>query len=158
MRAFVMLLVCGLLAGVAAPASAQWIRVGALPARDVFCVRSKADTIAAGVDTALFVSTDAGATWRRSSKPVAGISEVVAVWILNHRLYVGTFGQGVFVSDDLGATWQAFSQGLVGGAFDSQLDVEDFEQRGDSLFAATAGSGVFVRRLSGLDTWHLFGD
>jgi photosystem II stability/assembly factor-like uncharacterized protein len=158
MRAYVLLLALGLVAGVTAPASAQWSRVTALPARDVFCVRTRADTIAAGVDTALFVSTDAGATWHKSAKPVAGVSVVSAVWILNHRLYIGTFGQGVFVSDNLGATWQAFNQGLVGGAFDSQLDIADFEQRGDSLFVATEGSSVFVRRLSGVDTWHLFGN
>jgi len=158
MRAYVLLLALGLVAGVTAPASAQWSRITALPARDVFCVRTRADTIAAGVDTALFVSTDAGATWHQSAKPVAGVSVISAAWILNHRLYIGTFGQGVFVSDNLGATWQAFNQGLVGGAFDSQLDIADFEQRGDSLFVATEGSSVFVRRLSGVDTWHLFGN
>lgn len=158
MRAFVLLLVCGLGAGLAAPASAQWIRVGALPARDVFCIRSVGDTIAAGVDTAVFVSTNAGVTWRRSSKPTPGVTLIGAVLIRNHRLFAGTFGQGVFVSDDLGTTWQAFNQGLVGGAFDSQLDISDFEVRGDSIMVATAGSGVFVRRLSVADTWHLFGD
>ena len=157
MRVYVLLLALGFVAGVAAPARAQWSRVTALPARDVFSVRSRVDTIAAGVDTAVFVSTDAGVTWRKSAKPAAGVSQVGAVFVLNHRLYAGTFGQGVFVSDNLGATWQAFNQGLVGGAFDSQLDIVDFEQRGDSLFTATAGSGVFVRRLSGVDTWHLFG-
>jgi hypothetical protein len=158
MRALVLLLACGLCAGVAAPASAQWIRVGALPARDVFSVRSRVDTIVAGVDTAVFVSTNAGATWRRSSRPVAQVTLISAVLMLNHRLYAGTFGQGVFVSDDLGSTWQAFNQGLVGGAFDAQLDISDFEVRGDSLLVGTAGAGVFVRRLSGVDTWHPFGD
>jgi len=157
-RALVLLFAFGLCAGLAAPASAQWIRVGALPARDVFSVRTRVDTIVAGVDTAVFVSTNAGATWQRSAKPVAGVSVITAVFLLNHRLYAGTFGQGAFVSDNLGATWQAFNQGLVGGAFDSQLDITDFEVRGDSLFAGTAGAGVWVRRISGLDTWHTFGD
>src|SRR5262249_20887695 len=96
-----------------APASAQWIRVGALPPSDVFSLRSRADTIAAGVDTAVFVSTDAGATWRRSSRPAPGVQVITAVFMLNHRLYAGTSGQGVLVSDDLGLTWQAFNQGLV---------------------------------------------
>ena len=152
MRALVLLLACGLCVGVAAPASAQWIRVGALPARDVFSVRSRVDTIVASVDTAVFVSTDAGATWRRSSRPVAEVTLISAVLMLNHRLYAGTFGQGVFVSDNLGSTWQAFNQGLVGGSFDAQLDISDFEVRGDSLLVGTAGAGVFVRRLGDIDT------
>jgi len=163
-RALVLLLAFGLCAGLAAPASAQWIRVGALPASDVFCVRSRADTIVAGVDTAVFVSTNAGATWLRSSKPASGVI-INAVLMLNHRLYAGTFAagafpvnQGVFVSDDLGVTWKAFNEGLVGGVFDSQLDIADFEVRGDSLVLATEGAGVWVRRISGVDTWHTFGD
>jgi photosystem II stability/assembly factor-like uncharacterized protein len=157
-RAFVLLLACGLCAGLVAPASAQWIRVGALPTTDVFSVRSLGDTIVAGVDTALFVSTDAGATWRRSAKPVAGVNLIGAVLMHNRRLYAGTFGQGVFVSDDLGTTWQAFNQGLVGGILDSQLDIADFEVRGSDLFVATFGAGVYARSLVGVDTWHPFGD
>jgi photosystem II stability/assembly factor-like uncharacterized protein len=158
MRSTVLLLALGFSAGVAAPASAQWIRVAALPASDVFSVRTVADTIVAGTDTSVFVSTNAGATWRRSSKPASEVNLVGAVLMLNRRLYAGTFGQGVFVSDDLGITWQAFNQGLVGGIFDSQLDISDFEVRGDSLVASTFGDGVFVRRLSVTDTWHPFGD
>ena len=145
----------------AAPASAQWIRVGALPTSDVFSVRALADTIVAGTDTSVFVSTDAGATWRRSTKPVSGVNLIGAVLMLNRRLYAGTFGQGVIVSDDLGRTWQAFNQGLAGpggGFFDPQLDISDFEVRGDSLVVSTFGAGVFVRRLSVTDTWHPFGD
>lgn len=157
MRSAVLLLVLGLAAGVAAPASAQWVPVTALPARDVFSVRTLGDTIVAGTDTSVFVSTNAGATWRRSAKPTPGVETIGAVLVLKRRLYAGTFGQGVFVSDDLGTTWQAFNQGLVGGVFDSQLFISDFEVRGDSILAATS-DGVFVRRLSVVDTWHHFGD
>lgn len=158
MRSTVWLLVLGFAAGVAAPASAQWIPVGALPARDVFSVQTLGDTIVAGTDTSVFVSTNAGAIWRRSTKPAPGVALIGAVLILNRRLYAGTFGQGVLVSDDLGTTWQAFNQGLVGGIFDSQLDVSDFEVRGDSILVSTFGAGVYVRRLSVADTWHPFGD
>jgi hypothetical protein len=157
MRSAVLLLALCLAAGVAAPASAQWIRVEALPASDVLSVRTLADTIVAGTDTSVFVSTNAGATWRRSSKPAPDVQLIGSVLILDRRLYAGTFGQGVFVSDDLGATWQAFNQGLVGGSFDSQLNVSDLEVRGDSILVSTFGAGVYVRRLSVADTWHPFG-
>jgi hypothetical protein len=146
------------LLALASPAAAQWTRVLDVPASDVFSVWANGDTIAAGVDTSVYVSTDAGASWKHSSKPVAGVTSVQAVRIRNGRLYAGTFGQGVFISDDLGDTWQAFNQGLVGGIFDSQLDLSDFQVRGDSLYAATLGAGVYVRSLAPAGTWSHFGE
>jgi hypothetical protein len=140
------------------PAAAQWARVTGVPASDVFSVWANGDTIVAGASTSVYVSTDAGATWRPSSTPAAGVTSVQAVRIRDGRLYAGTFGQGVFVSDDLGDTWQAFNQGLVGGVLNSQLDLSDFAVRGDSLYAATLGAGVYVRSLVGTATWSHFGD
>jgi hypothetical protein len=143
---------------VTTPAAAQFERVEEIPAATVFSIRANGDTLAAGVDTAIYVSTDAGKNWVRSAKPATGVTSIESIWIRNHRLYVATFGQGVFVSDDLGATWQAFNQGLVGGLFNSQLDVSDLQVRGDSLYAATLGAGVYVRSLVGASTWQHFGD
>jgi hypothetical protein len=147
-------LAVGTLAG---PAAAQWTRVPALPASDVFAIRVVGDTIAAGVDSTVYVSTDGGATWRHAPR-VASSVPVDALWIRNGRVYAGTFGKGVFTSDDLGASWQSFNEGLVGGILNSQLDVGDLELRGESLVAATLGAGVYVRSLVGADTWHPFGD
>jgi len=147
----------GLLA-VAAPASAQWTRVTDIPGTPIFSVWTNGDTIAAGADTAVYVSTNAGASWSRSAKPVAGVASIQAVWIRNGRLYAGTFGQGAHVSDDLGATWSAFNQGLVGGIANSQLDLVDFQVRGSDLYAATAGAGVYARNLAGPGTWQHFGE
>jgi hypothetical protein len=149
---------CFAVGALAAPAAAQWTRIAALPTTDVFAIRVVGDTIAAGVDSVAYVSVDAGATWHRSAKVAPGVVAVDALWIRNGRVYAGTFGQGVFVSDDLGASWQTFNQGLVGGFLDSQLDISDFELRGDSLVASTFGAGVYVRNLAGADTWHAFGN
>ena len=148
-------LILGVLA--ALPAHADWSLVPGAPAVRVFSFSTTADTIVAGTDTSVFVSTDAGATWRHSRRPAAGVFAVTAVRMLNARLYAGTFGQGVFVSDDLGASWQSFNQGLVGGFLDSQLDVVDLLPRGNELFAATAGAGVYARTLTPAATWHPFG-
>jgi len=141
----------------ATPAAATFLRVSALPPTDVFAIRVTGDTLAAGTDTSVFVSTNAGLTWRGSSRLSADAKTIDAVLVRNHRLFAGTFGRGMFVSDDLGASWREFNEGLVGGILDSQLDISDLETRGDSLFASTFGDGVFVRRLSGTDTWHPFG-
>jgi hypothetical protein len=134
-------------------AHAQWTRVEPVPPGRVFSVWANGDTLAAGADTCVHVSTDAGVTWHASKRPAAGVTSIQAVRMLNKRLYAGTFGQGVFVSDDLGATWQNFNLGLGG----VQLFVSDLLVKGDSLYAATSGAGVAVRRLSGAGAWQNFG-
>jgi hypothetical protein len=141
----------------AAPASAQWSRVTEVPVTQVFSVWSRGDTIAAGADTAVYLSTDAGVSWKTSTKPVAGVGAIDAVRMRNGRLYAGTFGQGVFVSDDRGTTWNAFNQGLTGGVLNSQLSVSALAVRGDSLVAATEGAGVWVRNLAATSVWQPFG-
>ena len=142
----------------ASPAAAQWSRVTELPATDVVSVDVEQDIIAAGADTAVFVSTDGGTLWRRSAQLAPAVGSIQAVRLHHGQLYAGTFGQGVFVSDDLGTTWSAFNQGLTGGLFDSQLFISSFEVRGDSLFAGTFGAGVYVRSLLGSGGWSHFGD
>jgi hypothetical protein len=159
-RFFRWLALAGIVLGVATlatPARAEWTRVEGIPATDVFSLWSNGDTLAAGVDTAVYVSTSGGATWRSSRKPTPGVTSIQAVWVSGGRIYAGTFGQGVFVTDDLGATWQSFNEGLVGGFLDTQLFISDLVVRGDSLYAATAGAGVYVRGLTPPGTWHPFG-
>ena len=141
----------------AAPAVGQSSRITALPASDVFSIRVVGDTIAAGTDTTVFVSTNAGISWRKSARPSREAKIIDAVEVRNGRLFAGTFGLGVFVSDDLGATWQSFNQGLVGGILDSQLDVSDFEMSGDNLLVSTFGAGVYVRNLAATGGWQPFG-
>jgi hypothetical protein len=143
---------------VSSPAWAQWDRVTAVPATQLFSLWAGADTLAVGADTLVHVSTDGGTTWRHSSSPAPGVAAITALWYRNGRLYAGTFGQGVYVSDDLGATWIAFNDGLVGGALNSQLDLDDFAVRGDTLVAATAGAGVWRRPLTPGGAWQPFGD
>jgi hypothetical protein len=142
----------------AGPAVAQFTRVPEVPASNVFSLFASGDTIVAGTSNRTYVSTDAGATWLPSSQPAPGIVAITAVRIRNHRLFAGTAGQGVVISDDLGATWQAFNQGLVGGVANSQLDLSGFQVRGDSLYAATLGAGVYVRTLVGAGAWSHFGE
>ena len=142
---------------VAVPAFAEWGPVPGIPATRFFSVFASGDTIVAGADTAVYVSTNAGTTWRRSTKPAFGVRSIQAVLVRDGRLYAGTLGKGVHVSDDLGLTWQPFNDGLVGGLFDSQLFVTDLQTRGDSLYASTDGASVYVRSLAGPDTWHPFG-
>jgi hypothetical protein len=142
----------------ATPAAAQWTRVTEVPGVTMYSVWANGDTITAGSDSTVFVSIDAGATWKGSARVVAGATEIDRVRMRNGRLYAGTRSfQGVFVSDDLGDTWSDFNQGLVGGFGNSQLDIIDMLFRGDSIYVATEGSGAWVRNLRS-GTWQLFGN
>jgi hypothetical protein len=141
------------------PAAAQWTRVTEIPITNVFSVLVKGDTITAGVDTAAYVSTNAGATWKKTARVAAGVTSVERVRVHNGRLYAGTFGQGVFVSTNLGDTWTNHNQGLSGGIANSHLFTADMMVHGDSLYLATSGAGPYVRRLSGVGTtWTHYGN
>ena len=144
-------------AALATPAAAQWSRVEALPAAQVLSLRAKGDTLLAGTSSVVFLSTN-GVSWQPSNPPTAGTPFIFALWLRNGRIFAGTNSQGVFTSSDLGTSWQAFNQGLVGGFADSQLDIADLQERGDSLFVATLGAGVYVRTLATAGTWSHFGE
>lgn len=140
----------------AAPARAQspWTRVPEVPIDDVYTLWAGADTIAAGLDSTVVVSTDGGATWKQSAIVAPGLNAVSSVLIDRGRLYAGTDRQGVFISDDLGTTWNAYSEGIVGlGA----LDVVQIIVQGDSLYLATVGGGAWVRNIHA-GPWSHFGN
>lgn len=156
MRSRSLALVTGaaLLAAYPALATAQWTRVLDVPMQDVFTVWSNGDTIAAGVDSSVYVSTDAGVTWKHSVTVASGLNAVSSVVVHDGRLYAGTDRQGVFVSDNFGDTWTGFSQGIGGlGA----LDIMDLLVHGDSLYAATEGGGAWVRGFTA-GSWTHFGN
>lgn len=147
------------LGAAATPAGASWTRVLDLPASDVYSLWIRGDTLLAGVDQAAWTSVDGGANWVRSADLPGAPTTVEALRFERGILWAGTLGRGVFRSLDRGVTWQAFSAGLAGGLFDSHLYINDFETRGDSLFAATAGAGVFVLDLRAPAAWsHLGGN
>jgi len=140
------------------PASAQWTPVAGVPATNtIYNVSTNGDTIVAGSDSSVFVSTNSGATWSHSSTVASGIFQINAVRMRKGRLYTGTLSRGVFVSDDLGQTWLDFNQGLVGGFNNAQLSIADLLIDGNNLYAATIGAGPWIRNLNG-GTWTRFGN
>jgi photosystem II stability/assembly factor-like uncharacterized protein len=129
----------------AAPAGAQWTRVPQVPASDVFSVAATGDTLAAGQDSTVSLSTDGGVTWRRSATVAPGLFSIDSVLVHNGRLHAGTDRQGVFVSDDLGVSWTGYSQGLVGLG---SLATAELISDGDNLYLATIGGSAWVRNLA----------
>ncbi len=142
----------------ASPASAQWTRVEQVPVVNIYNVWTNGDTIAAASDSTAFVSVNAGQTWTPTAKVAAGVIMIQALRLHNGRLYAGTYGQGVFVSSNMGATWQNFSQGLAGGVNNSHLYTLDMLLRGDTLYDATAGKGVWIRNLATAESWSHYGN
>jgi hypothetical protein len=132
----------------ASPAAAQWTRVTEVPVTSIYSVWIKDNTILATADSVVYISTDGGASWKGSADVADGAIPVLDARARNGRLYAGTYGQGVFTSDDLGDSWQAFNQGLTGGVLNTQRFIVDLLVRGDSLYAATAGDGPWVRNLT----------
>jgi photosystem II stability/assembly factor-like uncharacterized protein len=136
-------------------ASAQWARVLDVQPTDMFTVWANCDTIVAGADSVVYISTNAGTTWKRSAPVAAGLFQVDAVLVRNGRLYAGTQqNHGVLVSDDLGDTWSDYNQGLSGLG---SLDVIELISRGDSLYLATVGGGAWVRDVHS-GPWIHFGN
>jgi hypothetical protein len=134
-------------------APAQWSQVADIPSRDVFTVWANGDTLVAGADTVVYISTNAGTTWKRSVPVAPGIQQVHTSLIHDGRLYAGTDVQGVFVSDDLGSSWSSYNQGLSGLG---SLDIAELIVEGGNLYLATIGGGPWVRSLSSA-SWTRFG-
>jgi hypothetical protein len=149
----VILVALGLVARVT-PAAAQWERVTDVPLTNCFSVWASGDTIVAGADSLVYVSVDGGDTFKASTKPGAGVRAVTFARMRGTRLFAGTYGQGVFVSDNLGSTWSSFNQGLTGLA----VFIDDMAFSSTTVYAATAGDGVWSRNLSPPGNWGRFGD
>lgn len=142
----------------AEPALAQWTPVREVGNKVVYSLYANADTIAAGTDVDVFVSTDGGGTWKQSAVVAPDATQIRTVLVHNGRLYAGTYGQGVFVSDDLGDSWAGFNQGLTGGSFNAQRLVADLLPHDGKLYAATFGAGVWIRSLDPPGTWSHYGN
>lgn len=139
----------------AAPAArAQWTRETGVKSDILYGVFARGDTVLAAGDTAVWVSTNRGGTWTASAPVGVVPASLNCAWFRDGRLWAGTTGQGVFSSDDLGASWQWRGDGLAGGLFDSHNTILGFTDRGDNLYAATGGAGVFVRPLRTAGPWQ----
>src|SRR5262245_21564214 len=137
-------------------AFAQWTRVTQVPQTPIYSVWANGDTVTAGGDGVVFLSTNGGVAWNTSAAITAGAPETDRARMRNGRLYAATRGAGIFISDNQGTSWASFNQNLTGGFGNSQLDIIDLVFRGDSLFLATEGDGAWVRNLRG-GTWTRFG-
>ena len=131
----------------------QWNQVFIDPPSNIYTLNVFDNIIYAGGDSTLYYSTDGGINWQSSNKIENLEYGISSIQKWNGKLYIGTFGRGVFESIDNGVNWTARNNGLNNtGA----LEISAITMRGDSLYAATVGEGVFVLNLLNPTGWQNF--
>lgn len=110
----------------------------------VYALFAAGDTVYAAAADRVFRSTDNGATWDTSGLVHQMENEVTDLFVDGATMYATTVINGVYLSADGGASWQTHHAGLTGlGAMQTSM----MARRGDSLYLATLGAGVFVKPL-----------
>ena len=129
----------------------NWVQTTEIPAAPVYAIAELNGALYAATDSAIYVSTNGGGAWALT--PVQPPSTRLATLHASQGyLYVGTSGDGVFRSADGGGSWQALSSGLSVFA----KSIAGLATRGDSLYAATNGSGVYALNLISPAEWKPF--
>jgi len=133
----------------------QWARVEALPEVQITALHSNGgDTLFAAGPVKVYFTYNAGMSWDSSAVLAPNLEDYLTdILEVNGKIYVGTVNDGVFVSTNGGHTFQADNAGLAGlGAHSiSMLAI-----RGDSIYAATSGAGIFVKKLNGTANWSAY--
>ena len=131
----------------------QWERVTELPAVQMLDIYIKGSTMFVAGPNSIYYSSDDGANWDSTATIHPDQDYIAAIELANGRLYAATAIMGVWSSADNGQTWQPDNAGLNGlGA----QDMAALTVRGDSLYAATYGSGVFVKNIQTNSNWSLY--
>jgi hypothetical protein len=113
------------------------------------------NNVYAGADSIIYLSSDYGKNWTASSRIAEDVDFVSAITKYQNKIFAGTYNYGVFVSGDNGKSWSQINNGLNGlGA----TTISDLIVRGDSLYAGTYGSGIFVMNLRNPVQWNHYSE
>ena len=156
-RSLKLILLLALCIATHAIARGQWTQLGNFPLQQVSAVHCHAGKLYAATSQHLYTSADAGASWESSAPFLRTDDEVSDIFVQDSAIYLAMVLGGVNVSTDGGATWRTNNTGLEGLGSKS---LSMFAQRGDKLYAATYGAGVFGKSLASPDApWssHNFG-
>jgi|GEM_PF-6165843 len=126
-------------------------RIEALPQTIFYSLAVRGDTVLAGTDTLLYVSTDCGTTWRSSGRIAPNFEYVDVIAITSCGWFVGSANGGVYYTNDGGMTWNPAADGL------GTIGVTEFEEWEGKLYAATDGFGVYACSLPDYAEWNPVG-
>jgi photosystem II stability/assembly factor-like uncharacterized protein len=132
--------------------NAQWIKVELPNTTTAQSFWLDGNTLYVGGDKSIFY-TDDGKTWHESSNIGELYEGVTALIKTGSRIFIGSFTHGVYESTDNGDSWIHRSTGLPGEG--GQM-IDEFVVRGNYLYAATLGEGVFVLDLNNPAQWSEF--
>jgi photosystem II stability/assembly factor-like uncharacterized protein len=129
----------------------DWIQTPDVASVYVNDVIEHEGSLFAVTDSTVFRSTDGGTSWHPAEQQPASV-RLHTLYSTSGSLYIGTRGDGIFQSRDGGGSWDEVNTGLAGHA----RDITECTVRGDSLFAGTDGSGIFVLNLNNPVQWTSF--
>jgi len=137
------------------PVTAQWTKLDLASGTSIWSLWSSGDTLIAGGDSVLYYSFDGGNNWDQSS-PVPGVEYGInAIQPVQGGIYIGTALKGVFFTSNMGGEWHQRSAGLTNpGA----MEIRAFALRGDEIFVATIGGGVYKNSLTTPGSWSHFSE
>jgi photosystem II stability/assembly factor-like uncharacterized protein len=125
-------------------AQIQWKSVSPLANQAFYALAEDGDRLYVATANQVFYTTDGGQTWTAGSVMHEEEDEVIDLQVIDGVIYAAMVVNGCFVSTDSGQSWRRHNEGLTGlGAQNLSM----MARRGDSLYAATNGSGVFVKPL-----------
>ncbi len=132
--------------------NAQWTKIDLPNTTTAQSFFVDGNTLYVGGDNKLYYSTN-GSDWNETSVIGELYEGVTALIKINNRIFVGSFTHGVYESTDNGNSWIHRSTGLPA---EGGQKIDDFAVRGNYLYAATLGEGVFVLDLNNPVQWSAF--
>lgn len=134
--------------------SEDWKRSRDLPVTAVYSLVEHRGAMLAITDSVVYRSTDHGTIWQPAvgQPPVGSTYNVLAS--THDALFLGSNGYGMYRSTDAGATWHEINTGLTGWA----LSIYSIVIHGDTVFAGTSGSGVYVNSVSNPGLWKSYNE
>ncbi len=134
--------------------SAQWLQVPTIPAEHFYALYSEGNQLYAATANRVYRSDDGGENWLTTTAVHSDDDEIIDLVVANGTIYTAMVLGGCYMSTDGGVSWQSHNTGLDGlGA----KNLSSLAMRGDSLFAATYGAGIFVKPLlPTLAPWSAF--
>lgn len=132
---------------------AQWEKLSNYNYGETGILFSVNDTILAGNENRIFISTNAGNNWIASNPISDEITFIPSAYKYGNLLFVGTYTHGVYYSKDNGVNWIHLQQGLSSTPAKS---IGSFAVRENKIYIGTHGAGVFYQELNNLGTWKQF--
>jgi len=130
-----------------------WQKVQSLPSITCTALHVHGDSIYAAGPNTVYYTHNGGQDWEESAVLHPDLDHISNIKTASGKLYLGTYGFGVWVSTNGGASWQADNVGFA-GIGSNQISM--LAVRGDSLYAATLGSKVFVKNVATNSQWTAF--